>query len=354
MRDRKRLIEIPRGARGQALVENVVWLPVLVLLFLGMFYMRGIVRTKMAAIEAARYVSWEHTWIVREGLATPRDYKSDATLQNELDALGLGRPTVKGQKHKETIQDYADRMAALPGVQQAALLDIPDFLADIIDPSGSDGGQEPGSDFTSPPGDSAGTGGGDSGAGSIGLPGGADGAINGLLNVVSAGSFIAHGFFARQTSWTEEDDASVVSSEVMYRYAAAGSRFFPAIDVFQTSSILSHPFLIKRGGGDHSSDANEEERHRLIGEGCPNDGHIFDLWLYPSGPIVSGGVGVGVSTVASAPKCVFSAMGDILGFLDFLPGIDIGYQIPSGTLKEYPELDAPRSSSTSGLGPSSP
>lgn len=338
--------------RGQALVETVIWLPFLVLVFLGLFYLKGLVETKAVAIEAARHVSWEHAWWVRE--ATDRQYKTNEQLKQDLQSLGLGEPTVEGQKHKETLSDYVARVSGDEAAQ--ASVQIPAFLMTIL---GGGGGSEVGGDFTSPPGDSGSTGGADSSSGSIGLPGGADGVINGLLNIVGEGSFIAHGFFARQTKWTDEDDASVITSEVTYRYGAAGAALFPARDVKQTVSILSHPFSIKRGGGPHSSDANEEEHHRLVGDGCPNDGHIFDLWLYPSGPVVSGSVGSTVSTIAGAPKCIFAAIGDLLGVFDSINEIfplsgGLGFQIPSGTLKEYPELDQPRSSSTSGLGPSNP
>jgi hypothetical protein len=338
--------------RGQALVETVVWLPVLVLVFLGLFYLKGLVETKAVAIEAARHVSWEHAWWVRE--ATDRQYKTNDQLKQDLKSLGLGEPTVVGQKHKETLSDYVARVSGDDAAE--ASVEIPAFLMAIL---GGGGGSEVGGDFTSPPGDSGSTGGADSSSGSIGLPGAANGVINGLLNVVGEGSFIGHGFFARQTAWTEEEDASVITSEVTYRYAAGGAAVFPARDIKQTSSLLSHPFSIKRGGGPHSSDANEEEHFRLVGDGCPNDGHIFGLWLYPSGPIVSGELGSGISTVAGLPKCIFAAIGDLLGAFDSINEIfpfsgGLGYQMPSGTLKEYPELDQPRSSSTSGLGPPSP
>src|SRR3972149_4742637 len=85
------------GSHGQSLVETVIFLPVLVIVFLGMFYLKGLLNTKMRAVEAVRFVTWENTWIPREGIARnviedgrPRGHKDDTQLRNELVQVGLG------------------------------------------------------------------------------------------------------------------------------------------------------------------------------------------------------------------------------------------------------------------------
>src|SRR5512144_2350253 len=108
-----------RGARGQSMVETVVFLPVLIVVFLLMFYLKGLLNTKMRAVEAARYVTWENTWIPREGIAKdviedgrPRGQKDDTQLRNELVQVGLGAYLfrVQGTKRKEALGDYFSRV----------------------------------------------------------------------------------------------------------------------------------------------------------------------------------------------------------------------------------------------------
>jgi hypothetical protein len=333
------------GNLGQSLVETVIFLPVLVVIFLGMFYMKGLLNTKMRAVEAARYVTWENTWIPREGIAKdviedgrPRGQKDDTTLRNELVQVGLGAYLfrVQGTKRKETIDAYFNRVQ--PG-SLPMTLSVPAVVTELFGSSAGFGGGNT-SQFSSNPDSAPGSSGGSSsGSGpldSLNLGNG----LNDILNIVGGAAFTVYGVMGHQTKWGSESDESVLTSQVVYHYQAGGTTIFVPRFIAEQSSILSHPFNIKRSD-------DKEEHHRLAGDGssCTDTddlGHIFDLWLFPSGQ----------PTALRAPKCAFAAIATVANFLGalnpFSPGVPL--RIPNGTLKEYPEMDLPASAGNGGTG----
>jgi uncharacterized membrane protein YgcG len=342
---------------GQSLVETVIYLPVLVLIFLGMFYMKGLLNTKMRAIEAARYVTWENTWIPREGIALnviedgrPRGRKDNATLRNELIQVGLGaylcascpEQGVEGTWKKEALGAYLNR------VQPGSLGMKPGIPAVVNQLFGGGAGFGNGStsSFSSNPDSAPGSSGGSSSGGSGDDPLASLNLGNGLsdiLNLLGGLSFTVYDRMGHQTKWGSESDESVITSRVIYHYQAGGTTIFRARFITEQSSILSHPFNIKRSN-------DQEEHHRLAGDGksfqdVNNLGHIFDLWLFPSGE----------PTALRILKAPFAAVSNILSFLgDFLSAMDpLGpekppLRLPNGTLKEYPEMDLPASAGNGG------
>jgi hypothetical protein len=342
---------------GQSMVETVIFLPVLVVIFLGMFYMKGLINTKMRAIEAARYVTWENTWIPREGIPAsdshpkdviadgrPRGQKDNATLRNELIQVGLGAylctecpdQGVQGTKRKESLNDYFNRVQ--PG-SLPMIVGIPAVVSQLF---GNNAGFGDGStsQFSSnpdnPPGSSGGS---SSGSGPLsGLDTG--NGLNDLLNTIGGAAFTVYGHMGHQTKWGTESDESVITSQVVYKYNAGGTTVFVPRFIAEKSSILSHPFNIKRSD-------DQEEHHRLAGDGksCTDVddlGHIFDLWIFPSGE----------PDALRFGKCPFAAISTIANFLGslnpFSPSVPL--RIPNGTLKEYPEMDLPASAGNGGTG----
>lgn len=330
--------------RGQSLVETVIFLPVLVIIFLGLFYLKGLLDTKMRAVEAARYVTWENTWIPREGInlnvaedGRARGHKSNSTLRNELIQVGLGAYLlgVEGTRRLEGLGDYLSRVQ--PG-SAPMTTSIPAVVTQLF--GGLFGGGGSTAPFTSNPDGAPSTGGGSSsGSGpldSLDLGSG----LSDILGIVGGAAFTVYGAMGHQTKWGTESDQSVISSRVIYRYAAGGTTIFVPRFVSEQSSILSHPFNIKRSN-------DNEEHHRLAGDGAScmdtnNLGHIFDLWLFPSG----------FPTALRAPKCAFAAIATVANFLGalnpFSPSVPL--RIPNGTLKEYPEMDLPADSGVGGGG----
>jgi hypothetical protein len=342
------------GNLGQSLVETVIYLPVLVLIFLGMFYLKGLINTKMRAVEAARYVTWENTWIPREGIALnviedgrPRGHKDDATLRNELIKVGLGAylcascpgQGVQGTRRKEALGDYLSRVQ--PGSAPMTTT-IPAVVTQLFGGGAGFGGGST-SAFSSNPDSPPGSGGGSSsGSGpldSLDLGSG----LSDILNFIGGPIFTVYGIMGHQTKWGTESDESVITSRVVYHYQAGGTTIFRARFITEQSSILSHPFNIKRSN-------DREEHHRLAGDGASfqdvnNLGHIFDLWLFPSGQ----------PTALRILKAPFAAITNILNFLgDFLSAMNpLGpdkppLRLPNGTLKEYPEMDLPASAGSGG------
>jgi hypothetical protein len=338
------------GKLGQSLVETVIFLPVLVVIFLGMFYMKGLLNTKMRAVEAARYVTWENTWIPREGIAKdviedgrPRGQKNDTTLRNELVQVGLGAYLfrVQGTKRKEALDTYLNRVQ--PG-SLPMIVGVPVVVTQLFGGSAGFGGGNTSQfsnnpDRNNPPQQNGGSSSGSGPLSGLGLGNG----LNDLLNIVGGAAFTVYGVMANQTKWGTESDESVITSQVVYHYQAGGTTLFVPRFIAEQSSILSHPFNIKRSD-------DQEEHHRLAGDGSScedvnNIGHIFDLWLFPSGF----GAGAGVTR---APKCAFAAIATVANFLGalnpFSPGVPL--RIPNGTLKEYPEMDLPASAGNGGTG----
>jgi hypothetical protein len=340
---------IARSARGQSLVETVVFLPVLVVIFLGMFYLKGLMDTKMRAVEAARYVTWEHTWIPREGMGKDvaednrdRAHKTDAQLKTELEKVGLGAylfrvqgPATTAKNHKESLGDYSNRVkqGALP-----LIVGIPAAVTQLFGNSNGFSSNSNTGQFSNNPDSAPGTGGGStSGSGPLSGLGLGNG-LQDLLNVISGPVFFIFDRMGHQTKWGTESDESVLTTQVVYKYAAGGTTIFRPRFVEEHASILSHPFNIKRSD-------DQEEHHRLAGDGASfqdenNIGHIFDLWLFPSGEPKQ-------LRFAKAP---FAAISNITNFLSSLNPFSssVPLRIPNGTLKEYPEMDLPTSAGNAG------
>lgn len=300
------------GERGQAYVETVVMLPVLLTIFLGLYFFSELVRERMTAVEAARYVAWEGLWYVRETNPS-RQMKSDVQLRRELGAMGLGVNLIDVKSgadasFRRSLNQYTSDVGGA-----SATVDPPQIVGDFF-PSSFDASQ-----LTGP--------------------------VNGLVSqlgplagLVGTGAFLAHDFFANQTDWVDEASGAVYTARLTYHFKGAG--FFgslPAITMTEYASLLTHPLNIKRSD-------NQGELDDLIGAGSTfscfgsNKGHIFDLWLFPSGPLVgNNGIASAVSTGLSGGKCFFASLGSVLGLADFL-GTQLGFKMPSGTLKEFPEL----------------
>jgi hypothetical protein len=340
-----------RTERGQSLVETVIFLPVLVVIFLGMFYLKGLNDTKARAIEAARYVTWENTWIPREGIGQPSDMdviedtrpraqKTDAQLKTELQEVGLGAYLfrVQGTKKKQSLNDYFNEVKVGGAPLQGG---IPTVVTQLFGGNAGFSSNSNTDQFSQNPDSAPGSSGGSSSGGGAlsGLNLGSG--FNDILNMIGGAAFTVYGIMGHQTKWGSESDESVITSQVVYKYAAGGTTIFVPRYVEEHSSILSHPFNIKR-----SDDQKEHKRLAGTGEGCPVDGadagHIFDLWLFPSGQ----------PNALRAVKCPFTAIASLTNFLQGLNPFSSGVplRIPNGTLKEYPEMDLPANTGNGGTG----
>jgi hypothetical protein len=326
MNDRR--IEKGKGERGQSLVETVIFLPVLVVIFLGMFYMKGLIDTKARAIEAARYVTWENTWIPREGTGQPsemdviedtrpRAQKSDAQLQSELQQVGLGAFLfrVQGTKKKQSLNDYFNEVKVGGAPMTTS---IPAIVDQLFGNSAGFSSNTNTNQFSQNPDSAPGSSGGSSsGSGALsGLDLGSG--FNDVLSILGGAAFTVYGVMGHQTKWGAESDESVITSQVVYHYqVGGGGTIFPSRYIAEQS---------RDGGPVDGADA----------------GHIFDLWLFPSGQ----------PTALRAIKCPFTAIASLTNFLQGLNPFSSGVplRIPNGTLKEYPEMDLPANTGNGGTG----
>lgn len=291
------------------MIETVVVLPVVLLLFLGLWFMKEMVDTRMRATEAVRYLTWEMVWNAREnrGGRAPKD---DGTLKNELVAMGMGRNLVSitGVRARQSMKDYAGSVNGRNG-----FAGLPQFATTLLNPERTASGssvkpgtsQVPGFDSVS-------------------------GVVQQLLNAADY-TFVLSDLIAKTTLWKDEADGAVFSSEVTYSVTGRSVfRFLGDTRIRMRSSILSHPYNVVRG-------TDQSEYDRIFGTGDVGDcfsesgkGHIFDLWFVPSVPVP------GLQEGVSAGKCIFSTLGSVLSITKFLGG-DLEFKIPDGTTKEYPE-----------------
>lgn len=300
---------------GQSYVETVVMLPVLLAIFLGLYYFHDLVHTRMRAVEAARYVTWQGVWHVRENNSN-RQMKNNARLVQELQRVGLGAglKEVSGgasaQNRRSLIRYSGDLSGAGPTTTP------PQLITDLF--------------------------GGDNSVLSS-----ASGQLNGLLSalgplfsITGDASFFVQQFFAVNTDWRDENDGAVYTAKVGYRFKGAG--FFaslPGIQITEFSSLLTHPLNIKRS-------ADQTELDELIGTGalfrCSGSdlGHIYGLWLFPGDPF-GGTLGSTVGTILNGGKCFFTQIGSLTSGLDSVFGSQLGFKLPDGTLKEFPERANP-------------
>jgi hypothetical protein len=325
--------------RGQSLTEMIVMLPVLLLIFLGLFHFQGIVQMRMRAIEAARYVNWEAAWHARGYYGGM--LKDDAQLEAELRNMGLGRDLVRvrGAAQRRTLDDYA---GAVSGEASAAFLVVADRLFPELQTD----------------------------EGTLGdVLGGIEDAsqeVTDVLRMFDRIGYAADLTMAGNTGWLDEGQNAVYTARVIYsRRPEAFFRPFGATTVDARSSLLSHAYNINRpalpnfieasafgsGGTWFSDDGMKDEYEQVFGGTAIGDcnvnepnGHVFDLWLFPSGNLLAGiggetatQLGSIFSSVGRGVKCAIVAPFDFLQAIDDLIGTDLGFHMPEGTLMEYPE-----------------
>lgn len=314
-----------RRESGQSMVETVIVLPVILLLFLGLWFFKDIVDARINAVQAARYLTWESVWNAREKRPN-RAIKDNDTLKQELHRLGLDRhliaASVEGAQKKRSLGTYASEVSA---GAQGGFADVPQFITNFIatrEVSTTESSHSAGSNQVP-------------GFDSLG------GVLDPLISVGGDASFLLHDVFAGMTLWKEEADAAVYTSFVTYEVKGTSVfRFLGDTKISQTGSILAHPLNVMRSDDNKEFEATFGQDNCI--EGSAARGHIFDLWLFPSGGFP------GVSDVLGGLKCVISEIGSVLGLgnattedgsvgiMDIIGG-DLGFKLPDGTHKEYPE-----------------
>lgn len=318
-----------RSERGQSWVETVVMLPVIVVLLLGLFYLHDLVTVRIRAIQAARFVAWESTWYVREDRDN-RAMESNEDLKKKLKKIGLGQGLKNVDVFKRQIGQYKSDVS--PGKEPS--LFIPAAISNLV-------------------GDAFGSG--DESDGFINdIAGSMSGVLNGLASLAGDLAFVFQDLMAKNTNWDDEMQGSVYTARVIYKMSYSGIfQSFGTSTIVQRASVLSHPYNVKRSNDD-------QEYSDLLGSPCDFDtkGHVVKLWLFPQGgvpPISSGSDSAGSVTDAISgaldlgggiAKCIVAGPGKLLGGLDFLGG-NIGFEMPDGTLKEYPELNTSASTGSS-------
>ncbi len=318
-----------RDEQGQSWVETVVMLPIIVVLLTGLFYLHDLVAVRMRAIQAARFVAWESTWYVRED-NTNRAMATADELKQTLKKVGLGAGLKNVDVFRRGVGQYK---GDVEGVDPFPF--VPGAISNLV-----------GDTF----------GGGDQSDGFINqMAGSLSGVLNGLAGLAGDAAFFFADLMAKNLNWDDEMEHSVYTARVIYKMSYSGIfQKFGTSTIVQRASVLSHPYNVKRTNDD-------QEYKDLLGSPCGStDGHVVKLWLFPQGgvpPISSGSdsagsVTQGINSVldlgGGIAKCIVAGPGKLLGGLDFLGG-NIGFEMPDGTLKEYPELNQPSSSgSTSG------
>jgi len=317
--------------RGQSWVETVVMLPVIVALLLGLFYLHDLAATRMRAIQAARFIAWESVWYGREDNAD-RAMKTPDQLRQRLRQVGLGFGLKTVDVLKRPLPKFKSDQKN--GVEPTFFL--PCALSNLL-PGGAcgvEGGTDQSQGFIS------------------GIASSLSGVLNGLLGLAGDAAFSFQDLMAQNTNWDDEMNGSVYTAVVVYNYGYTGFfQSFGTAKVAQTASVLSHPYVLRRTNDD-------QEYDELLGDPCSNlignaNGHVVKLWLFPSA-VVPGIQGFGtdasqtanqiVGKLGDAGKCVVSAIGGLAGGLDKILGSNLGFKMPDGTLKEYPELNMPASS----------
>lgn len=299
---------------GQSYVETVVMLPVLLAIFLGLYYFHDLTHMRIRAVEAARYMTWESVWSVREG-NPGRAYKTNAQLAQELQDVGLGWGLMQVGNLKRSLSQYRSDVSGL-----GTTLFFPQFLANFF-PGGGGGTAA----FTQ-------------------IPGAISGVLGPILDLSGDVAVPVHDTFAGMSNWGDEAGQAVYTARVAYALGSAG--FFQSLGTIQVrefSSILSHPFNVVR------TDDNTEWV-RMFGEPtdlCRDEAHVFGIWLFPSGDFgaaLGNASGMGsllgtIGEVIDVLKCVGGGAGSLFANIDSALSTNVGFQLPYGTLKEYPELN---------------
>lgn len=319
-----------RSERGQSWVETVVMLPVIVVLLLGLFYLHDLVATRIRAIQAARFVAWESTWYVREDREN-RAMESNEDLKKKLKKIGLGQGLKNVDVFKRRVSQYKSDVS--PG-KDAALF-IPGAISNLIG-NAFGGGDESGSFIND-------------------LAGSLSGVLNGLTGLAGDAAFFFQDLMAKNTNWDDEMNGSVYTARVIYKMSYSGIfQHFGVSTIVQRQSVLSHPYNVKRS-------TDDQEYSDLLGSPCDFDtkGHVVKLWLFPQGgvpPITSGGdsaqsvtdgINGALNLGGGIAKCIVAGPGSALGALDSVLGSSLGFTMPDGTLKEYPELNTSASTGSS-------
>jgi hypothetical protein len=342
--DRSPIADVLLNDRGQSWVETVVMLPVLVALLLGLFYLHDLVTTKIRAIQAARFVAWESTWYTREDNEPPTvTRKREMTLNTQqklkerLSKVGLGRGLKNADVFRRKLRDCKSDVS--PNGLDPTFF-VPAALGDAL--GDTFGGGDGSTNFIN------------------GIADSFSGILNGLSGFAGDVAFVGQDALAQNLNWSTEMNDSVYTARVIYTFGYTS--FFKNLGtstIVQRASVLSHPYTLRRTD-------DEKEYTELLGSPCSNlfgedNGHVVQLWLLPSGgfPITIDGFGTSlnsvISTIGDFGKCIASGPGAVLGALDSVLGSSLGFTMPDGTLKEYPELSMPTNSggtSESGSGSS--
>lgn len=303
------------------MIETVVMLPVILLLFLGVWFLKQVVDTRMRAVEAARYATWESVWNAR---GPGGQFKSDGALLQDIVRMKMDRGlvSVSGAIARQSLSAYSSSK-----VGSAGFAEVPQFVGGFFqnpEKAATESSRKPGTNQV-PGFDDPTTGDGGDSVGSV---------ISDFLKGPGEFAFKLSDFIAAMTLWGTEADRSVVTAGVTYRVTGTSVfRFLGDIDISQRGSILAHPYNVLRG-------TDESEYNRVFGTNKIGDcvtgagrGHIFDLWFFPGLPVP------GVQEATGFAKCLLAEIGAVVGAVDSVPiiGGDLGFKTPDGTLKEYPE-----------------
>jgi hypothetical protein len=317
------------GRRGQALVETVVMLPILVTLILAIAYLKALTDTQIRAVEAARYVAWETTWSVRAN-SDDLTLKTEDQLMAQLRSMGLGRHLASVKLKRRDIRTFVSAMdGARPAnddTQPAPA--FPDFLNQAFGGTNANQNAQDQNSF-------------EGALNSLGS------AANTVFDIGAAVAFPVHDVFGQLSNWDEETNQGMITTTVTYAFKGAGIfSTMPAINVRGFSTVLSSPYNVRR-------DTDESEYTAVWGAPdalfADSSAKVFRMWIFPDiGPfsqLAGGGGDGGLASAGSAIdggldfiRQLISAPGGILGQI---PGIGTdgpGWHTPDGTLKEYPEL----------------
>jgi hypothetical protein len=347
-----RIAALLRDSRGQSWVETVVMLPVIVALLLGLFYLHDLVTTRIRAIEAARLVAWDSIWYGREDLFERKmlpELLEGAPLVDQaliekawklrLQLVGLGF----GLKHVDVFKRKLGKFTDDVGDGVPPTFFVPAALSNAI--GDTFGGGDQSTSFIT------------------GIADSLSGVLNNLAGLTGGVAFAFQDMMAQNTNWDTEMDNSVYTARVIYSFGYTGFfRGFGTTTIVQRASVLSHPYVLRRTD-------DPKEYDELLGDACSdvigtNSGHVVKLWLFPQKPFpsiqgfgsdTSSAIGGITDKVGATTKCIISALGSLASRLDEVMGSNLGFKMPDGTLKEYPELSMPANSgsgSTNGSGAS--
>src|SRR5262249_25997053 len=177
--------------------------------------------------------------------------KSDDTLTSELNQVGLGRFLFRVRNLKfnndtkpgESLGNYKTRMEQIPGRQNSKFAQIPEALKTLFGMGGNQGGEAGALEQNPNDRNQAGSASSSTDQFRNQDTGGIE---NKIWDLAGSGAFALFGFMSSQTKWADEDDHSVLTAEVVYQYSTGNTRVFPTLFITERSSLLSHPWNIKR------------------------------------------------------------------------------------------------------------